>query len=286
MKKRLFSILTSSLLAVSLLAGCSSGAAGTSAGGTGGTSTTSASSGTRAAGTDQLDAVRQAGVLRVGTEATYPPMEFADETGKAVGFDIDMMQYIADKLGVKLELVMGDFAGLIQGLSVNRYDTIVATMNITEERKKNVLFSEPYIPAVGLSIIISTKTTDIKGFSDLAGKKLGIQLGSTTDSWAATQTNLGEVKKYPRVAEALLDLSAGRIDAVVTDNVVGAYYMKKEASSYIMLEELKEAGPIGIAIPLDSPKLKEEIDKILAEMKSSGKMAELSQKWFGMDIYK
>lgn len=281
MKKRLLSILTSSLLALSLLAGCSGGAAATTAAGTGGTGTTTAAS-----GTDRLDAVKKAGVLRVGTEATYPPMEFADESGKAVGFDIDMMQYVADKLGVKLELVMGDFAGLIQGLSVNRFDTIVATMNITEERKKNVLFSEPYIPAVGLSIIISTKTTDIKGFSDLSGKKLGIQLGSTTESWAATQSDLGEVKKYPRVAEALLDLSAGRIDAVVTDNVVGAYYMKQEASSYVMLDELKEAGPVGIAIPLDSPKLKEEIDKILAEMKSSGKMTELSEKWFGMDIYK
>lgn len=281
MKKRLLSILTSSLLALSLLAGCSGGAAATTAAGTGGIGTTSAAS-----GTDRLDAVKKAGVLRVGTEATYPPMEFADESGKAVGFDIDMMQYIADKLGVKLELVMGDFAGLIQGLSVNRFDTIVATMNITEERKKNVLFSEPYIPAVGLSIIISTKTTDIKGFSDLAGKKLGIQLGTTTETWVATQPNLGEVKKYPRVAEALLDLSAGRIDAVVTDNVVGAYYMKQEASSYVMLDELQKAGPVGIAIPLDSPKLKEEIDKILAEMKSSGKMTELSEKWFGMDIYK
>lgn len=234
---------------------------------------------------DRLDTVKKNGVLRVGTETTYPPMEFTDDTGKAIGFDIDMMQYIADKLGVKLQIITTDFAGITEGLAANRFDTIAATMNITEQRKQSVLFSEPYIPAVGLSIIVRPGS-DIKGFADLTGKTLGIQQGSTTESWAEGKKELGEIKKYLKVAEALLDLSAGRVDAVVTDNVVGAYYMKLDAANYVMLDELAEAGPVGIAIPKDSPKLKEEIDKILKDMVTTGKMAELSQTWFGMDIFK
>ena len=235
---------------------------------------------------DRLDVVKEKGVLRVGTETTYPPMEFTDETGKAIGFDIDMMQYIADQMGVKLEVITTDFAGITEGLAADRFDTIAATMNITEERKKSVLFSEPYIPAVGLSIIVAADNQDIKGFSDLQGKILGIQQGSTTEDWTTRQTGLGEIKKYLKVSEALLDLSAKRVDAVVTDNVVGAYYMNQEVSSYKMLDELTEAGPVAIAMPMTSTKLKAEVDRILAEMVTNGKMAELSQKWFGMDIFK
>lgn len=82
-----------------------------------------------------------------------------------------------------------------------------------------------------------------------------------------------------------MDLSAGRVDAVVTDNVVGAYYMQEDGGNYIMIDELMEAGPVAIAIPMDSPELKAEIDRILAEMMENGKMAELSEKWFGMNIY-
>lgn len=239
-----------------------------------------------AAAGDRLDAVKKAGKLRVGTETTYPPMEFTNDKQEIVGFDMDMMRHIAEKMGVTLEIVTTEFAGITEGLAANRFDTIAATMNITEARKKSVLFSEPYIPAVGLSIIVSPDNQDIKGFADLAGKKLGIQQGSTTEDWTATRTDLGGVQKYKLVAEALLDLSAGRVDAVVTDNVVGAYYMKTDATNYVMLDELMEAGPVGIAIPLDSPKLKAEIDKILAEMVTDGTMAQLSEKWFGMDIFK
>lgn len=261
--KKVFSAVLASTMILAAMAGCSAPAAG-----------------------DRLDAVKTAGTLRVGTETTYPPMEFTDDTGKAIGFDIDMMQHIADKMGLELEIITTDFAGITEGLSANRFDTIAATMNVTEDRKKKVLFSEPYIPAVGLSIITTPGNQEIKNFADLAGKTLGIQQGSTSEDWTTTRTDLGEVKKYLKVAEALLDLSAGRVDAVVTDNVVGAYYMKQDAANYVMLEELMEAGPVAIAMPLDSPQLKAEIDKVLAEMVTDGTMAALSEKWFGMDIFK
>lgn len=233
---------------------------------------------------DRLDYVKEQGVLRVGTETTYPPMEFIDEDGNPVGFDIDMMRHIATEMGVEMEVVSTDFAGITEGLSANRFDAIAATLNVTEDRKKSVLFTEPYIDAVGLSIIV-TPESDIKSFADLAGKHIGVQQGSTADDWTSSQENLGEVTKYLRVADALMDLSAGRLDAIVTDNVVGAYYMKADAENYVMVDDLMEAGPVAIAVPMDSPKLKAEIDRILAEMMEDGTMAELSIKWFGFNIY-
>ncbi len=234
---------------------------------------------------DRLELVQSSKVLRLGTETTYPPMEFTDEQGNKIGFDIDMVTYIAEKLGAKLEIITTDFAGITEGLGANRYDVIAATMNITPEREEKVLFSKPYIEAVGLSIIVKNGNTAVTGFDSLSDKVIGIQQGTTSEDYVKDKT-FKEVKKYLKIADGLLDLKAGRVDAVITDNVVGAYYMKADVASYVMLEELYAAGPVGIAIPKNSPKLKAEVDKILDEMMTNGKMAEISIKWFGKDIFK
>ncbi len=237
----------------------------------------------KAAG-DRLDVVKEKGVLRMGTEPTYPPMEFTDDNGKIIGFDADLMAHIASEMGLTLEVITTEFSGITEGLAADRFDAIAATMNITEERKEKVLFSEPYIDAVGLSIIVKPGS-DINDFAGLTGKKIGIQQGTTSEDWTGTRDDLGDVTKYPRVTDALMDLSADRVDAVISDNVVAAYYMQEEGGNYLMLDELMEAGPVGIALPKDSPKLQAEVNKILADMMENGKMAELSEKWFGMNIY-
>lgn len=234
---------------------------------------------------DRLDKIKSTKVLRLGTEATYPPMEFTDEKGNKIGFDIEMINHIAEKLGAKMEIITTDFAGITEGLSADRFDVIAATMNITPEREKIVLFSKPYIEAVGLSVIVKSGNTDIKSFADLSDKVIGIQQGTTSEDYVKDK-QYKEIKKYIKIADGLLDLKAGRVDAVITDNVVGAYYMKVDAASYVMLDELAEAGPVGIAIPMNSPQLKAEVDKVLDEMMKDGTFTELSMKWFGKDIYK
>ncbi|PKK40016.1 hypothetical protein ABB02_00810 [Clostridiaceae bacterium JG1575] len=244
-----------------------------------------ACSNSAAAGKDRLAQVQETKKLKVGMETTYPPMEFTDEKGSTIGFDVDLMAAIAQKLGVQMDVVPTDFAGITEGLAANRFDVIASGMNITEKRKESVLFSDPYIDAVGLSLILRPEEKDVKKFSDLAGKKIGLQQGSTADEWARSQSNLGEVKEYLSISEALLDLSAGRIQAVVTDNVVGAYYIKKDPKNYQMPKELLEAGPLGIAIPKDAPELKAQIDAALKTLKAEGTLANLSEKWFGTNIY-
>lgn len=234
---------------------------------------------------DRLEAVKSAKVLRLGTEATYPPMEFTDDSGKLVGFDIDMVTEIAKRMGLKIEVISTDFAGITEGLAANRFDVIAATMNITPKREESVLFSKPYIDKVGLSIVVKKGDTKVTGFGDLADKIVAVQQGSTGDEYAALK-GYKNVKKYIKISDGLLDLKAGRVDAVVTDNVVGAYYMLADKESYQMLDAIEEALPVGIAIPKNSPLLKAEVDKYLDEMVKDGTMSQLSQKWFGKDIFK
>lgn len=234
---------------------------------------------------DSLVNVKNNNILRIATEATYPPMEFLDIDGNVVGFEIEMAKAIAKKLGVELGIVNTDFSGITEGLKSNRYDVVIATMNITDERKKSVLFSDPYIDEVGLSVITQINNTSINDFPDTDGKVIGIQQGSVAESWAEGK-DFKEVKRYIRIADAFTDLRAGRVEAVVTDNVVGAYYMSKDAKSFRMVDKLFDAGPVGIAMKMNSPELKKELDRILKELKDEGILSAISIKWFGKDIYK
>ena len=234
---------------------------------------------------DSLVNIKNNKVLRIATEATYPPMEFLDMDGNVVGFEIDMSKAIAERIGVKLEIINTDFAGITEGLKSNRYDVVIATMNITPEREKSVLFSKAYIDEVGLSIVTRSKDTSINDFNNLSDKTIGIQQGSVAESFVEGKS-FKDVKKYVRIADSFTDLKAGRIDAVVSDNVVGAYYMSKDQVNFRMVDKLLDAGPVGIAMKTNSPELKIEIDKILSDMKADGTLSEISLKWFGKDIYK
>lgn len=233
---------------------------------------------------ERLRTIEKTKLIRVATESVYPPMEFMDEAGKVVGFDMDLMAAIAQALGWKLEIITTDFAGITEGLGANRYDAIIAGMTITDERKEKVLFSEPYIDAVGLSLVVAADEPKLAGFDDIRGKIIGVQQGSSAESYALNDPSIKEVKMYPTNAEAMLDLWAKRVDGVILDNVVGAYYMKQNASRYKLLPEIEEAGPIGIAIPIDSPELKAKIDGVLKAMKADGRLDKIAEKWFGHDL--
>lgn len=262
MKKRRFRSLMGLALFLVMLAGCTPSSKG-----------------------ERLDQVKKDRLLRVATETTYPPMEFIDEQGQAIGFDMDVMKEIGKNMGVKVEFVSTNFDGMTTGLLANRYDVIAASMTITEERKKKILFSNPYIDAVGLAVIVKAEDDKTKGFDDLKGKKIGIQQGSTSETYVETRPDLGEVKRYIGITEALSDLAAGRSQAVITDSVVGDYFMKENKSTYKMLPEMVDAAPLGYGLPLNSPALKAEIDKQLKVLKDSGTLSRFSLKWFGRDIY-
>ncbi|RUW96981.1 transporter substrate-binding domain-containing protein, partial [Mesorhizobium sp. M8A.F.Ca.ET.059.01.1.1] len=117
-----------------------------------------------------LDEIKQAGVIKVGTEGTYAPFTYHDASGALVGFDVEIAKAIADKLGVKAQFLEGKWDGLIAGLDVKRYDAVINEVGITDARKAKYDFSDPYI-ASKAALIVRGDNTDIKTFADLKGKK-------------------------------------------------------------------------------------------------------------------
>ena len=225
----------------------------------------------------------------VGLDDNFPPMGFKNEKNEIVGFDIDMAKEAAKRLGRPVEFKPIDWSSKEAELKSGRIDCIWNGLNITEERKKNMLFSDPYMECKQLIFI--AKGSAIKGQADLKGKVVGMQSASTAEqnlendkAFAAT---LKEVKKYPDCIAAMMDLEAGRLDAIITDEIVGRYYMSKKPDKFICLPTpVGPIGDFGIGFRKDDTKLQGEVQKVLNEMKKDGTAGKISTKWFGSDILK
>lgn len=234
-----------------------------------------------------LEKVKKAGVLKVGLEDSFPPMEFRDNQNALKGFDIDMANAIAKKMGVKAQFVGTEFNGIVLALKSGKFDVIISGMSITDDRKKQIDFSEPYVQNYQI-IVTRTGNTSIKGSKDLDGKKVGVGLGTTSEEVVKKFKNIKEVKKYDKTTEELQDLLIGRLDAVVVDEPVGKYYISKsdKKDQYTVLNERLSKEPMGIGFKKGDKELEAEVQKAFNELKKDGTMSKISTKWFGEDIYK
>ena len=161
-------------------------------------------------------------------------------------------------------------------------DGAISAMTITDERKKAVNFSLPYYLS-GQSVAVKTDNKDIKGFDDLKGKKLGVQI-STTGAEEARKVPNAKVTDYNTINEAFLALKSGAVDAVVNDFPVSAYFVKNNTAKDVMIVgDLKTSEHYGIAFPKKNTELKDTFDKALKTLKENGKYAEIYKKWFGAD---
>lgn len=231
-----------------------------------------------------LQRVKDNKVIKVGLEDTYPPMEFRNEKNELVGFDIDLSDEIGKRLGVKVEYVMTEFGGLIMSLNSNKIDMSASAISITDERKKEVEFTKPYVNS-GQALVVKKGNTSIKDEKDLNGKTVGAQLGTTGEQAAKKIEGVKEVKAYDKVPQVFQDLDIGRIDAVIVDEFVGRYYLSKQKDKSEVVKSLEQE-PIGIAFKKGEKELQEEVQKIIDEMVKDGTMSKISEKWFGEDIYK
>lgn len=225
----------------------------------------------------------------VGLDDNFPPMGFKDEKNEIVGFDIDLAKEAAKRLGREVEFKAIDWSSKEAELKSGRIDILWNGLNITEKRKENMLFSDPYMNANQL--IFVPVGSPIKGQADLKGKVIGMQSGSTAeedlDAAPDFKASLKEVKKYADCISAMMDLQNGRVDAIITDEVVGRYYMGKNEGKFVVLEEpVGPVGVFGIAFRKEDAALKNDVQKVLDEMKKDGVSGNISQKWFGKDITK
>ncbi len=226
-----------------------------------------------------LSRIKKAGVLKVGADTTYPPFEWINtQTGKPQGFDVDLANLIAKKLGVKAEIISTAWDGIIPALKAGKFDVIISAMTITDERKKEIDFSDPYYDS-GQIIAVRKDNTTIHGPEDLSGKVVGVQTG-TTGEIAAKKIKGAIIKEYPDIQYAFTDLEKGRIDAVINDFPVSAYYAKGHPDVKLV-GKLFTKEQYGIALRKDETDLKEAINKILKEIKSDGEYDQIFEKWFG-----
>ena len=222
--------------------------------------------------------------LIVGTEPSFAPFEFPEKDSKEfTGFDMDLIRVISKELGYKKCTVknMG-FDALIPAINSGNLDVAIAGFTITEERKKQVLFSQPYYKS-GLAIVVRKEINDIKTFDDLKGRTLAVQLGTTGALRAEKLKGQGTtVKTFNTSDLACIELKNKGADAVISDLPVLQYFLKNGGSEYAKLAgEPLTAEDYGIVISKKNPELAKNIDKALDTLKKNGTYDKLYEKWFG-----
>lgn len=234
---------------------------------------------------DLLDEVQQRGSLRIAVEGTYPPFNFRDEQGKLTGFDVEIAEGLAAKLGVKPAFTTTEWSGILAGLQAGKYDLIVNQVAATDKRRETFDFSAPYVVSSPQLVIRANETRPLATPADLKGKKVGVGQGSNFAEIARGIEGV-DVRVYPGATEYLQDLATGRIDAALNDSLLIPYLAAKTKLP------VKAGAPLGAvesnAIPFrkGNPKFKEALDKALAAMQADGSYATISQKWFGRDVSK
>jgi cystine transport system substrate-binding protein len=231
-----------------------------------------------------LDAIKQAGVWKVGTEGTYPPFTFHDASGQLVGFDVEIAREIGKRLGVKTEFVEGKWDGLIAGIDVRRYDAVVNEVTITDARKTKYAFSDPYIVSKAV-LIVRDDNTSIKSFTDVKGLKLAQSLTSNFGKLA--QSNGATVVPVDGFSQSIDLLLAGRIDGTFNDSL--SYYDFLQHKPGVKLKIAASETNVdsqGVLVRQGEAKLVAALNKALSDLKADGTYAKLSQKYFGADVSK
>jgi polar amino acid transport system substrate-binding protein len=235
---------------------------------------------------NSLSEIKQKGQFIIGLDDSFPPVGFKDEKGEIVGFDVDMAKEAAKRMGVKAVFKSVQWDGVLLSLNNKDIDVIWNGLTVTDKRKEQIGFSKTYLQSK--QIIVVKNDSTIKNKKDLSGKVVGLQLGSSSEislnSDAATAKSLKEIKKFSANTEALMDLTQGRVDAVVVDEAVGRYYISKKAGMYKILDEDFGKEDWGVGIRKSDKTFTDELNKTLDAMKADGTASKLSEKWFGKDI--
>jgi len=221
---------------------------------------------------------KSTGILRVGTDATYPPFEMVHtETGKPEGFDIDIMNAVCRINKWKPEYIITPFDGIISGLKSDKYDCIISAMTITPQRQAIVDFSDQYYLA-GQVIAVPISDTAINSIDDLRGHRVGVQLGTTGERLAKSFSGVS-VFSYDNIGAAFIDMENGRIDAVLNDYPTTYEYIRLKGRAKTVGEMLTTEH-YGIAVAHGNKELIEKINAALKNIRESGEYEKIAARWF------
>ncbi len=237
-----------------------------------------ASASDAATGDDAVAKIKAAGKIVMLTNSQFAPYEYMGSSNKVEGIDVDISQAIADELGVELEVVDMDFDGLIAALVSGKGDFVAAGLTVDPERAESVDFSETYADAKQL-IVVTKEAPKVASADDLAGKTIGVQLGTTGDLYVSNPENVADanVKPYKGAPEAALDLKNGKLDAVVIDKLTAENIVASN-DDLAIVDMPSTDEQYAIAVVKGNAALKEVIDKVIKQLQDSGKIAEFTEK--------
>ena len=235
---------------------------------------------------DLLETIQERGTIIVGLEGDWAPWSYVDENDELTGYDVEVAKAIADKLGVEIQIVPGEWDGLFAGMDAGRYDMVVNGVEVTEERADKYDFSTPYA-YIRTALIVKGDNDSIKTFEDLKGKK-------TANSIASTYMNLAEsygatCYGVSTLDETLTMVLQGRVDATLNAIVSFTDYMAQHPDSNLKVVATTEEAS-NVAIPMrkgdETASLRETVNKAIDELREDGTLSELSTRFFGEDISK
>ena len=235
---------------------------------------------------DSLELIMNKGKLIMGLDDSFPPMGYRNENHEIVGYDVDLAKEVANRLGVELVLQPIDWNAKEQELNTGEIDCIWNGFTITEERKKNVLYTPAYLR--NAQVIVVKNSSPVNSLADLEGKSAGTQAGSSSidalDDAPEFTASLKEVVEYQDFLTALMDLDAGGIDAVVIDLVVANDNINRSGKELRILNETLGEEEFGIGFRMNDKALADKVWETLLAMREDGTVAEITSQWMGADI--
>lgn len=233
---------------------------------------------------DQLQNIQKNGSFSVGVEGTYPPFSFQDENGKLTGFEVEFAQALAKQLGVKVKIQETKWDGMLAALDSKRLDVVINQVTISEERKKKYDFSQPYTVS-GIQALTQKKNEGkFEKPADLAGKKVGMGLGTNYEQWLRENVPQAIVKTYDDDPTKYQDLRIGRIDAILVDRLAALELIKKTNDTLVLAGPAFSRQEAGIALRKGEPELLAAINQAIDKLRADGTLKALSNKYFGADV--
>jgi polar amino acid transport system substrate-binding protein len=229
--------------------------------------------------------IERRGYVIVGLDDTFAPMGFRNQAGEIVGFDVDLAKLVFETLDIEVRFQPIDWAAKFLELDAGTIDMVWNGLTITEPRRLETLFSDPYL--ANRQIVMTKADATINTLNQLAGKKVGVQLGSASqDAVEANQISalISELVTYDTFNFALTDLSTGTIDAVVVDEIYGRYVMSQQPGLYRVMQEDFGDELYGIGFRLGNTTIRDTVTDTLFDLIESGAAGAISQTWFEEDI--
>ena len=227
------------------------------------------------------------GVLSVGVEIGYPPMEYFDVDGKTpIGFDIQLAKAIGEKMGLQVEFVDTAWDGIFAGINTNKYDVIISSVTITQERLEAFNFSKPYIGNAMVIVLSKNSPITVTKPQDIAGYRVTYQAETTADIYATALAEKGvqfTAFEYDKVMNCFDEIRLGRVDVIVVDSLVAFEYLNRDPNLYIAWQGNADE-TFGICLKKGNDALTTELNKAIDALFADGTIARISQDIFNMDL--